>query len=151
MLGLAAVLSHPEAKADPPNSPFEKLFFVLDHMDHINKTTMSLALGSLAFLIFIRSVKPRLVNRPGAKWVRFVPEILLAVVIGTGEHLKPRSRAELTTQLLRVSSDWMREVSISSVRSRLDMVLRLAGRCQRGQSSIQTILSVDSSSSTCPD
>jgi MFS superfamily sulfate permease-like transporter len=84
MLGLAAMLSHPEAKTEPPNSPLEKLLFVIDHIDHTNKTTMTLALASLAFLIFVRSIKPRLVNRPGAKWVRFVPEILLAVVIGTG-------------------------------------------------------------------
>jgi MFS superfamily sulfate permease-like transporter len=83
MLGLAAVLSHPEAKAEPPNSPLAKLLFVLNHVDHINKTTMALALGSLGFLIFIRTVKPKLVVRPGAMWVRFVPEILLAVVIGT--------------------------------------------------------------------
>jgi len=87
MLGLAAVLSHPEAKTEPPNSPLEKLLFVIDHIDHTNKTTMTLALASLAFLIFVRSIKPRLVNRPGAKWIRFVPEILLAVVIGTGMFL----------------------------------------------------------------
>ena len=87
MLGLAAVLSHPEAKTEPPNSPLEKLLFVIDHIDHTNKTTMTLALASLAFLIFVRSIKPRLVNRPGAKWIRFVPEILLAVVIGTGMSL----------------------------------------------------------------
>lgn len=84
MLGLAAMLSHPEAKTEPPNSPLEKLLFVIHHIDHTNKTTMTLALASLAFLIFVRSIKPRLVNRPGAKWVRFIPEILLAVVIGTG-------------------------------------------------------------------
>jgi MFS superfamily sulfate permease-like transporter len=87
MLGLAAMLSHPEAKTEPPNSPLEKLLFVIHHIDHTNKTTMTLALASLAFLIFVRSIKPRLVNRPGAKWVRFVPEILLAVVIGTGKSI----------------------------------------------------------------
>jgi MFS superfamily sulfate permease-like transporter len=85
MLGLAAILAHPEAKAESPSSPLGKLMFVINHMDHINKTTMTLALSSLAFLIFVRSVKPRLMNRPGATWVRFIPEILLAVVIGTGK------------------------------------------------------------------
>jgi MFS superfamily sulfate permease-like transporter len=91
MLGLAAILAHPEAKAEPPNSPLEKLLFVIDHVDHINKTTMTLALASLGFLIFVRSIKPRLMTRPGAKWVRFVPEILLAVVIGTSKS-NPYSR-----------------------------------------------------------
>ena len=83
MLGLAAILAHPEAKTESPSSPLGKLMFVIDHMDHINKTTMTLALASLGFLIFVRSIKPRLMNRPGATWVRYIPEILLAVVIGT--------------------------------------------------------------------
>lgn len=85
MLGLAYVMSHPEAQAEPPQSPLEKLFFVIDHIDHVNKTTVILAFGSLAVMILIRSIKPRVMHRPGASWVKYVPEIFLVVVIGTGK------------------------------------------------------------------
>jgi MFS superfamily sulfate permease-like transporter len=124
MLGLAAMLSHPEAKTEPPNSPLEKLLFVIHHIDHTNKTTMTLALASLAFLIFVRSIKPRLVNRPGAKWVRFVPEILLAVVIGTGKSIHRLANwSSWLFKPLPVSSGWTREEWIFSERSKQAMAL----------------------------
>lgn len=85
MLGLAAIMSHPEANTEPPQSPLEKLYFVIDHIDHVNKTTMILAFASLGFMIMIRSIKPRVAGRPGAKWFKYVPEILLVVVVGTCE------------------------------------------------------------------
>lgn len=89
MLGLAAVMSHPEVHADPPNSPLEKLFFVIDHLDHVNKTTMVLAFGSLLVMIAIRSIKPKLAHRPGASLVKYIPEILLVVVVGTSKLRSP--------------------------------------------------------------
>lgn len=85
MLGLATIMSHPDAHTEPPQSPLEKLYFVVDHIDQVNKTTMVLAFASLGFMIAVRSIKPRVAGRPGAKWFKYVPEILLVVVVGTSE------------------------------------------------------------------
>lgn len=85
MLGLAAVLAHPEAKEDPPILPVSKFIFVLRHLEHVNKTTAILSFSSLAVLIAARIAKQKILQRPGAGWVRLIPEILLVVAGTTGE------------------------------------------------------------------
>lgn len=107
MLGLAAAMSHPEVNADPPQSPLEKLSFVINHLDHVNKTTMILAFASLGVMIAIRSLKPRLAHRPGASLVKYIPEILLVVVVGTSElaHLAVDSQTD-AKQPSQACSDW---------------------------------------------
>jgi MFS superfamily sulfate permease-like transporter len=85
MLGLAAILSSPQASHDPPTTPIPKLLFIFEHLDHVNKTTAILSFSSLAVLIVARVIKQWLVQRPGGRWVRFVPEILIVVVGTTGE------------------------------------------------------------------
>ncbi|RSH94758.1 hypothetical protein EHS25_004564 [Saitozyma podzolica] len=82
MLGLAAVLSSPQASHDPPTTPIPKLLFIFEHLEHVNKTTAILSFSSLAVLIVARVIKQWAVQRPGGRWVRFVPEILI-VVVGT--------------------------------------------------------------------
>ena len=84
MLGLTAILAHPEAHADPPTLPLSKFAFVLGHLEHVNRTTAILSFTSLAILIAAKVIKQNIVHRPGAGWVRFVPEILLVVVGTTG-------------------------------------------------------------------
>jgi MFS superfamily sulfate permease-like transporter len=85
MLGLAAVLSSPQASHDPPTTPIPKLLFIFEHLEHVNKTTAILSFSSLAVLIVARVMKQWAVQRPGGRWVRFVPEILIVVVGTTGE------------------------------------------------------------------
>jgi len=85
MLGMTAILAHPEAKADPPTLPISKLLFVLRHLEHVNKTTAILSFTSLAVLIAARTSKQAILRRPGTGWVRYVPEILLVVAGTTGE------------------------------------------------------------------
>ncbi|GFZ42489.1 hypothetical protein JCM24511_00204 [Saitozyma sp. JCM 24511] len=82
MLGLAAVLSSPQASHDPPTTPIPKLLFIFEHLEHVNETTAILSFSSLAVLIVARVIKQWAVQRPGGRWVRFVPEILI-VVVGT--------------------------------------------------------------------
>ncbi|KAK4689920.1 hypothetical protein P7C73_g207, partial [Tremellales sp. Uapishka_1] len=86
MLGLAAVLAHPEAKADPPTLPISKLIFIIRHLKYANHTTAILSFTGLAFLIGAKVIKQKLLKRPGGAWVKFVPEILLVVVSTTGEE-----------------------------------------------------------------
>ncbi|WVQ93512.1 hypothetical protein IAU59_000586 [Kwoniella sp. CBS 9459] len=83
MLGMDAVLAHPESAEDPPTLPLEKLIFVIRHIDHVHKSTMILSFTSLAFLIISRVVKQRVVQRPGGTWVRYIPEILVLCVGST--------------------------------------------------------------------
>ena len=82
MLGLSAILAHPDALQDPPILPIDKLIFILRHLEHVNKITAILSFSSLAVLIVARIAKQKVLQRPGAGWVRFVPDILL-VVAGT--------------------------------------------------------------------
>jgi len=85
MLGLQHALSHPEARADPPTTPIAKLIFVLQHLEHTSKITAILSFATLGVLIAVRIIKQHAVKRPGGKWLRFVPEILLVVAGTTGE------------------------------------------------------------------
>lgn len=93
MLGLAAVLSSPQASHDPPTTPIPKLLFIFEHLEHVNETTAILSFSSLAVLIVARVIKQWAVQRPGGRWVRFVPEILIVVVGTTGKWLSRNERA----------------------------------------------------------
>jgi MFS superfamily sulfate permease-like transporter len=85
MLGLQSILNHPENLQEPPSTPIAKLLFVIEHFEHISKITTILSFVSLAVLIAIRIIKQHAVQRPGGRWMRYVPEILLVVVGTTGE------------------------------------------------------------------
>jgi hypothetical protein len=84
MLGLEIILTHPRAKEDPLVLPLSKLSFVFRHFNLVNKTTAILSFTSLAVLIAVRVIKQYIVKRPGGRWARFVPEILLVVAGTTG-------------------------------------------------------------------
>ena len=85
MLGMSSVLAHMH---DTPTHPVPKLLFVFDHLDHVNKMTSFLSFISLAVLILARVVKQRLRERPGAAWLKYIPEILLVVVGTTREFAR---------------------------------------------------------------
>lgn len=89
MLGLAAIVAHPNAKEDPPIQPITKLLFIFRHLQYVNKTTAILSFSSLAVLISARIAKQQLLKRPGGRWVRFVPEILLVVAGTTCKSVVP--------------------------------------------------------------
>jgi hypothetical protein len=85
LLGLAAVLAHPGTDVTMPTEPFAKFTFILKHIKHTNKPTAILGFTVLGVLILVRVVKQFAVMRPGGKWLRFVPEVLILVVGATSE------------------------------------------------------------------
>ena len=84
MLGLEAILAYPDGRGSLPTSPLTKFFYILEHLEHTNRTTTILSFTSLAVLILARVTKGFAMTRPGGKWVRFIPEILLVVAGTTG-------------------------------------------------------------------
>ena len=80
MLGLEAVVAH-----NAPHQPLSKLVFLLKRIKHANLTTTAIAFTSLGILIACRVGKGLVVQRPGGRWVRFVPEILIMVVTATSK------------------------------------------------------------------
>lgn len=84
MLGLQAILSHPEILKDPPSTPIAKFLFIIEHLRQANRVTTILSFTSLGVLILIRIVKQHAVKRPGGAWLRYVPEILFIVIGTTG-------------------------------------------------------------------
>ena len=85
MLGLQHILAHPEARAEPPSTPISKLIFVLGHLEHTSKITATLSFATLGVLIAVKIIKQHAVKRPGGRWLRLVPEILIVVVGTTGQ------------------------------------------------------------------
>ncbi|EJT52932.1 endoplasmic reticulum protein [Trichosporon asahii var. asahii CBS 2479] len=69
---------------DVPELPIPKLIFTIQHIKLFNPYTMTLSLSCLAFLILSKIGKGVATKRPGGKWLRFVPEILVVVVSTTG-------------------------------------------------------------------
>lgn len=78
MLGLAHHLS----KAVAPSTSIMKLIWVIQNLGHVNHVTMILSLSSMAFLILSKMLKIRFKRYPALK---YIPEILVAVVATTGE------------------------------------------------------------------
>lgn len=73
---------------DVPELPIPKLIFTIRHIHMFNPYTTILSFSCLAFLILSKIGKGIAVKRPGGKWMRFVPEILVVVVGTTGECRK---------------------------------------------------------------
>jgi MFS superfamily sulfate permease-like transporter len=85
MLGLAAVLAHPPFGGQTPHRPIDKLAFIINNISRTNRATAILSFSSLAILIIARSIKARVVTRPGGRWVKYVSEIFLVVAGTTGK------------------------------------------------------------------
>ncbi|KAI9632716.1 sulfate transporter family-domain-containing protein [Dioszegia hungarica] len=80
MLGLSALLASIGKSHNAPSLPLDKLAFVIQHIQQTNRPTAILSAACLAFLILMRVAKARIVQRPGGGWVRYIPEIFIAVV-----------------------------------------------------------------------
>jgi hypothetical protein len=87
MLGLSFLL-HTHADREPPSTAIGKVHAVISHLQYTNKPTALMSLACLVFLLSTRIAKQHLVKRPGGRWLRYVPEILFAVV-GTTCELEP--------------------------------------------------------------
>lgn len=83
MLGLA----HLEHSITPvPVTTLDKFLFIVENAGtHTHWLTATVSFGTLVLLLGARMVKRRLAKRPGWEWVKFVPEVFLAVVIATRE------------------------------------------------------------------
>ena len=66
--------------------PVEKLVFVIQNFRSTHRLTASISLASLAILISVRIAKPRISKT--LKWVQYVPEILMVVVIATSKFIR---------------------------------------------------------------
>jgi MFS superfamily sulfate permease-like transporter len=80
MLGLSALLARIGKSHDAPSLPLDKLLFVIRHIEQTNRPTAFLSAACLAFLILMRVSKARIVQTPRGGWVRYIPEIFIAVV-----------------------------------------------------------------------
>ncbi|CAD6568133.1 MAG: hypothetical protein CYPHOPRED_002330 [Cyphobasidiales sp. Tagirdzhanova-0007] len=78
LLGLGAIA---KARQFGQMHPVEKLVFVIQNFRSTHRLTASISLASLAILISVRIAKPRISKT--LKWVQYVPEILMVVVIAT--------------------------------------------------------------------
>lgn len=81
MFGLSAL----EAQGDPPQTTLDKLLFLIKYIfieDRVHWLTAKVGFGSLAALIIFRSIKRRVATR--FDWVKWIPEVLLAVIAFTG-------------------------------------------------------------------
>lgn len=83
MLGLA----HLEHTISPvPVTTLDKFLFIVENAGtHTHWLTATVSFATLVLLLGSRMVKRRLSKRPGWEWVKFVPEVFLAVVIATCE------------------------------------------------------------------
>lgn len=93
MLGLSFLL-HSQGGYEPPSTAIGKLYAVFGNLQHINEPTAFMSLACLVFLLGARIAKQHLVKRPGGRWLRYVPEILLVVVGTTCELSALRSFAD---------------------------------------------------------
>lgn len=80
MLGLTALLNDISKTHAAVTSPLDKLFFVIENIENVNRSTAILSASCLVLLIAARIIKTKIVHRPGAAWVRYIPEIFLVVV-----------------------------------------------------------------------
>jgi len=82
LLGLGAALrnTHPT-----PVNPVAKLVWILQNLGQTHAFTAILSACCLGFLIFSKVGKKIAAKRPGGRWLRFVPEILILVVTVTSK------------------------------------------------------------------
>ncbi|GJJ08402.1 hypothetical protein Clacol_002618 [Clathrus columnatus] len=81
IFGLSAL----EAQGDPPQTTLDKLLFLTKYViiqDRAHWLTARIGFGALAALIIFRAVKRRVAKR--YDWVKWIPEVLLAVIAFTG-------------------------------------------------------------------
>jgi len=103
VLGLDALLSqiHGSSSTVP-----EKLVFLLTHLKHTHKLTVIVSSVAAAILIGMKVIKSRLRGRGGkvAKWIKYVPEVLIVVIGATCTFLSHSTPVSSRAELLRARS-----------------------------------------------
>ena len=103
VLGLDALLSqiHGSSSTVP-----EKLVFLLTHLKHTHKLTVIVSSVAAAILIGMKVIKSRLRGRGGkvAKWIKYVPEVLIVVIGATCKFLSHSTPVSSRAELLRARS-----------------------------------------------
>ncbi|KAG8698985.1 hypothetical protein FRC08_005590 [Ceratobasidium sp. 394] len=81
MLGLA----HLEHSITPvPVTTLDKFLFIVQNAEsHTHWLTAAISFGTLVLLLGARAIKRRLAMREGWQWVKFIPEVFVAVVVAT--------------------------------------------------------------------
>lgn len=144
MLGLSFLL-HTHADREPPSSAIGKVHAVLSNLQHTNKPTAIMSIACLVFLLGARIAKGHLVKRPGGRWLRYVPEILLVVVGTTCECIDrvqpchPSTSKADGVQSSLPSSDLIWKASMCSAKFQAEGKYRLAGRWTSGDWAISAI------------
>lgn len=83
MLGLAK-LEH--AFKPVPVTTLDKFLFIVENAGtHSHWLTAAISFATLVLLLGARAAKRRLAQCQGWQWIKFVPEVFLAVVIATGK------------------------------------------------------------------
>lgn len=84
VLGLDALLAKTHGAS---SSVPEKLVFLFTHLGHTHRLTVIVSAVAAAILIGMKILKAKVKDRKGAKWIRFVPEVLMVVIGATGNSL----------------------------------------------------------------
>ncbi|KAG9086297.1 hypothetical protein FRC06_003162 [Ceratobasidium sp. 370] len=81
MLGLA----HLEHSITPvPVTTLDKFLFIVENAkSHTHWLTATVSFGTLVLLLGARAIKRRLTKKEGWEWVKFIPEVFVAVVVAT--------------------------------------------------------------------
>jgi MFS superfamily sulfate permease-like transporter len=96
MLGLQAL---EKLKGVDHGTTIEKAAFILEYLGESHKLTTLVSFVAIVVLVGARLLKPRLSK--WAKWVVYLPEVLLVVVVATGRD----RRSALCCQRIRCSKD----------------------------------------------
>ena len=86
-------------------TPIDKLIFVIEHVSRIHKLTACISIVCLILLVSAKIVKPKISRKH--KWINYVPEILIVVVVATGEpfsDLRPLRIRRKRSHLVRSGS-----------------------------------------------
>lgn len=80
ILGLEAAAKHAHASLD---TPFEKVAFTATHLNETHSLTLAVSASALGFLVLAKLFKNKLSERPGMRFLKFVPEVLFVVIAST--------------------------------------------------------------------
>lgn len=76
--------------ANTPNvvTALDKVVFLVQNLENVHFLTLGVSGLALALLILAKMFKSKLVLRPGFKFLAYIPEVLLVVIISTREPLR---------------------------------------------------------------
>lgn len=86
MLGLQGPLHALPQHMAPTTAP-QKLIFIIRNLYEAHTLSAIISVVALAILVLAKLFKHTLAARRGLKWLRYVPDVLAVVVVGTSELL----------------------------------------------------------------